>query len=204
MIGLTGGIGTGKTTVSDYLIQKGYPVIDADKMARELLNGRTETSLQVIRKVTEAFGEDVLQEDGLPNRKKLGDIVFRDKASKERLEEITHGMIFSMIHQSIKEGRDKGWSVLFLDAPLLFETNLDRYTDETWLLDLEDGIRIPRVIQRDGLSREEIQRRIDHQMPREEKRKRASWVIDNSGTLEELYQTINQRLEQELGLTSKG
>ncbi len=191
VIGLTGGIGTGKTTVSNYLIEKGYSLIDADKMARELMNGQTEVSRQVIHQVAEAFGEDILQEDGLPDRKKLGSIVFGDEGAKKLLEEITHSRIFSLIHQSIEEGKLRGSEVLFLDAPLLFETNLDHYTDETWLLDLEDELRIPRIMERDGLSTEEILQRINHQMSSEEKRKRASVVIDNSGTIEELYEKID-------------
>lgn len=185
IIGLTGGIGTGKSTVSDYLKKKGYTIIDADKLAREIVLPGS----QVLQRLVQAFGEEILLPGGELNRKLLGSMVFGNPEKKALLDKITHGEICGRIEAAVK-----GFSgeALVIDAPLLFETGLSRLATEVWVVDAEDEIRIERVRRRDGMSREETERRIAAQLSREEKWKRADRLLDNSGTVEELYRRIDE------------
>lgn len=200
IIGLTGGIGSGKTTVSEYLISKGYKVIDADKIARELLYGKysdplkESCSVSALQQVVQAFGKEILFQDNTIDRKKLGNIVFNDTAKKEVLEKILHSEIFKIINHSIDEYKSRGEALIFLDAPLLFEVKLDALTAVDWLVDADDEIRIDRVMKRDNLTRKDIEDRIKNQMSREEKKAKADVVIDNSIMIPELYKRIDELL----------
>lgn len=193
LIGLTGGIGSGKSTVSSYLKEKNYDVIDADEIARNILDRGTST----LSLVVEIFGKDILFNDGSLNRKKLGEIIFSDSSKKKLLEEITHKKIFKIIYEKIQYLQSNSkQSLIFLDAPLLFETDLNKLVDVVFLVDTEDQIRIDRVVKRDGLTRKEIMKRIDNQMSREDKIKKAEEVINNSVSKEELYHQIDKLLEK--------
>jgi len=192
VIGVTGGIGAGKSTVSDYLIQKGFPVIDADKIAREI----TEPGSDVLEKLANSFGDEILQTDGRLNRKKLGALVFADSDKKLKLDEITHRAILQRMLSDIAQGEAEGiHKVMFFDAALLFETGLQSYADNIWLVDSKDDIRVERLKQRDQLTEEEIYKRIKNQMSREEKLRRADVVLDNSKDKEALYLQIDKLLK---------
>ncbi|HHU17595.1 MAG: dephospho-CoA kinase [Anaerovoracaceae bacterium] len=206
IIGLTGGIGSGKSTVTDYLISKGFHVLDADKVAREIVMPGSEMLIQL----SSNFGKGILNEDGSLNRKKLGSIVFNDPEKKKKLDELMHTRILEIIHErivllreeyensaeiAIKSDEGKKRKVIFIDAPLLFETGLDKSVSETWVIDVDDETRIKRIMKRDGLSRDEIVMRINTQMTRDEKKKRADVLLDNTGDLEKLYSQIDQLLE---------
>lgn len=188
LIGLTGGIGAGKSTVSRYLAEKGCVVLDADEIAKELLSPGSEMLLQV----KAALGERVLKEDGSLDRKYVADLVFSHPSQKEILDRLTHGKVIEEIFsRAAKQGQD---AIVVIDAALLFETGMDKYVDETWVVDVPDEVRISRVMERDGLSREEIQKRINNQMDRLERLKRADHILDNSKNKEEIYMHVNQLL----------
>ena len=206
IIGLTGGIGSGKSTVSEYLISKGFHVLDADKVSREIVMPGSEMLIQL----SSYFGKDILHEDGSLNRKKLANIIFNDAEKKKKLDELMHNRVLEIIHERIILFReeyensaelvidsDKGKKrrVIFIDAPLLFETGLDKSVSETWVIDVDDETRIKRLMKRDGLSREEILMRIKTQMARDEKKKRADVLLENTGDPEKLYRQIDQMLE---------
>lgn len=190
IIGLTGGIGSGKSTVSDYLMKRGFPVLDADRIAREIVLPGSEMLIQL----KSVFGEEIIQDDGGLNRKRLGEIVFSDAEKKKLLDQLMHTRILVLIHERILEHR--GEKVVFIDAPLLFETGLDKSVGEVWVIDVEDEIRIRRIMERDGLEREDILKRFNSQMTRDEKNKRADVILNNSGDVEALYQQIERLLQK--------
>lgn len=193
VIGLTGGIGSGKTTVTDYLISRGFHVLDADKIAREIVLPGSEMLIQL----TAVFGRDILMEDGNLNRKKLGEIVFSDTEKKKTLDALMHTRILELIHERILQFREENEKkVIFIDAPLLFETGLNNSVGEIWVIDVDDETRIKRIMARDGLNREDIEKRISSQMTREEKNSRADVILDNTGDLQLLYQQIEELLKK--------
>ena len=198
-IGLTGGIGTGKSTVSRYLTTKGYKIIDADRIAREVV----EPGMPALKALVEEFGSGILLEDGSLNRRELARLAFASPEGKAALDRITHGAIFARIEelqlQYAAELEATADAVIFLDVPLLFETGFDRKADLVWVVDVPDEIRVQRVVLRDGLTEEEVWARIKNQMSREEKIARADVVLDNSGTPEKLYAQVDARLNEVTG-----
>lgn len=191
IIGLTGGIGSGKSTVSNYLIQKGYPVIDADKIAREVVQPDSE----ILIKLVNCFGDNILNPDGTLNRKLLADKAFSSKEQKMKLDNIMLIEIVQTILREIESYEKENKTLIFIDAPLLFETGLDKKSHEIWVVDAADEIRIERVIKRDGTSKEKVLARMEKQMSREEQHKKASYVLNNSTTPEALYEQIDKLLE---------
>ncbi len=189
IIGLTGGIATGKSTVAKFLEELKITVIDSDKIAHEIL-----TYQDTIDKIKREFGEIVIDKDGSINRKKLGEIVFDDLNKLKKLESITHHKIFEVINKRIKQNRDD--KIIVLDAPLLFETELDNEVDETWVVYTDKETQIKRLKKRDDLDRKDALKRIKAQMPLKEKIKKADIVIDNSGTKEELKQKIEKLINK--------
>ena len=198
-IGLTGGIGTGKSTVSRYLKTKGYKIIDADQIAREVV----EPGQPALAALVSEFGQEILLEDGSLNRRELARLAFASPEGKAALDRITHGAIFARIDelqaQYAEELAATADAVIFLDVPLLFETGFDRKADLVWVVDVPDEVRVQRVVLRDGLTEEEIWARIKNQMSREEKLDRADVVLDNSGTQEELFAQVDERLAELTG-----
>ena len=193
IIGLTGGIGSGKSTVTDYLIARGFPVLDADKIAREIVLPGSEMLIQLVS----VFGKAILMQDGSLDRKKLGAIVFSDAKKKKTLDGLMHTRILELIHDWILQYREESvHKVIFIDAPLLFETGLDKSASEIWVIDVDEETRIKRIMERDGLKREDIAMRISNQMTRDEKNKRADVILDNTGNQEALYQQIEQLLQK--------
>ena len=191
IIGLTGGIGSGKTTVTDFLKKKGYQVIDADVIAREIV----ETGSEVLSKLVSHFGESILQPDGSLNRQKLADLAFENTAQKDVLDRITHGAIIETISSQIKSIQlQQKPSLAFVDAALLIETGLYKNMDEVWLITAQEDLRIQRVMDRDHLDADRVQQRILAQMSDEQKAHYSSRVINNSGTILELYDTIEKIL----------
>ena len=192
-IGLTGGIGTGKTTVSEYLKEKGCVIIDADKISREM----TEKDSPALDEIKQSFGEKYISKEGNLERKLLGDPVFNDPKALEKLQAIitkkVEQKIDSMLKQLKKKDND---DIVVIDAPLLFECGMESVADENWLVTADTDIRIDRVKRRDGLSEKQIIDRINNQMSEAEKRGKSRYIIDNSGTVEELYMQIDKILER--------
>jgi len=183
IVGLTGGIATGKSTVSNYLRHLGARVIDADEVAHQV----TLPGAEGFSKLVEAFGTDVVNPDGSLNRKKLGQIVFNNEEALSVLNAIVHPLVISQIRSMIeilaRDSEGSGQSpCVILDVPLLFETGLDRMCNEVWVVAVGPDTQIKRLMERDGYTREEALSRIRAQMPLEEKIRRAGKVIDNSGS----------------------
>jgi len=190
LIGLTGGIGAGKSTVSDYLKQKGYPVLDADLVAREIVEPGTETLSELSR----TFGEEILNPDRSLDRGALAKIAFSDPENKKILDQIMHGKVIEILLSRAKAITEE--PVVFIDVPLLFETGMDRYMDQVWLVDADEDVRIQRVMERDGSSMEDVRKRIRYQSGRDEKIKRSDVVLNNCCDRDILYKQIDERLSE--------
>jgi len=187
-IGITGGIGSGKSAVTDFLRDKGYMVIDADEIAREAAMPGEPAMLRL----REEMGDEVFNEDGSLNRQKLADIMFYDPIALMTVNEIFHGDIKERIEARVRGSQ--GAKVVFLSVPLLFEADAGWMADEKWLVTADEDKRIKRVMDRDGMSDEDVKARMASQMPEDEKRARADVVIENNGTIEELYVTVESLL----------
>lgn len=193
VIGLTGGTGSGKSTVAAYLKEKGYHIIDADKISREL----TAKGGEALGAIMSAFGQDVFFEDGSLDRKKLGTIVFNDTQKLKILEGIITRKVIELTLQRIAKLKVQGnESIVVLDAPLLFECGMNDCTDENWLVICEQEQRVNRLMKRDGMERQSIFDRMANQLRDDEKIILADYIIDNSGTLEELYRQIDSLIER--------
>ena len=193
VIGLTGGTGSGKSTVAAYLEKKGCIIIDADKISRDL----TKPVGEALEPIRRRFGADVFFEDGSLDRKKLGGIVFSDDAKLRSLEEITTDIVIKKILEKVEHLKKNGFNgTVILDAPLLFECGMKDCTDENWLVTCDLENRIQRLIDRDGISRQSILDRMANQLSDEQKRMMADRVIENSGSLTELYSRIDRFIER--------
>lgn len=189
VIGLTGGISSGKSTVSNYLKQQGYKVLDADEYSRKT----TAKGGPAIPAIVEAFGEDIVNAEGELDRKKLGSIIFNDADKRQQLNDIVHPLIRDMMNSEearlVKEGH------VFLDIPLLFENGLDARCDLTVTVFVDQNTQIERLRARDGLSQEAAQARINSQMSLTEKVKKSDYSLDNNGDVEHLYAQIDSFTE---------
>ena len=192
VIGITGGIGSGKSTVSGIIREMGYEVADADKIAREI----TEDS-DVLREIGETFGSDLIRGGSL-DRSKMADVVFSDIHKREQLEQIITRRVVEKVSQLIDEHRsgltDYKDGILFIDAPTLFETGADRLVDEVWLVTCDASTRISRAAERDEIMASKIEDRIASQMPEDEKAEKSDVIIDNNGSLEELREKVESLL----------
>ena len=242
VIGLTGGIGTGKSTAAKYLLEAELPAgfgagdltsavtapalvhVDADAISRQLTvkePGVINPVLEEIRDAFEKAGADrdsegdsvlegdsvpedasvhVLREDGSLDRAAMASLVFADPEKKKLLEDILFRHIIKEIHRLIDEAGKAGSPVL-LDVPLLFESGLDSLCDYVIALSVDESVRIGRVVARDGCSEEEVRARIRNQMSDEERRTRADFVVENSGSREELFRQLDEVLA-EIGASS--
>jgi dephospho-CoA kinase len=191
-IGLTGGISTGKSTVAETLRARGCPVIDADQLAREVVQRGTEGHDEVIA----AFGPGAVSESGELNRKKIGEIVFRDSGQRAKLEQILHPRIRALAEQRRQDLESQGHELAFYDVPLLFEKRLQDFFDRTVAVVCSREEQLRRLMARDGLGREDAERRITAQMPIEDKVRLADDVIRNEGSREELERAVDVYLNR--------
>lgn len=192
VIGLTGGIGTGKSTVSSYLKEKEFAIVDADQIAREI----TAPGEPLLKELSEAFGTSLILQDGSLDRKALADIVFMNKEKKKKLDRMMHSRIIAEIENQVREYKRGAYRGIILDVPLLFETGLEKMCDETWLLTADRQVRIERVCLRDGASPADVERRIQNQMDDEEKKKRADKILDNSGERDVLLMQVDSLIQE--------
>lgn len=186
-IGLTGGIACGKSTVANLLVRRGAILIDADRLAREVV----EPGSPVLAAVAERFGSDVLHPDGSLNRKRLGEIVFGDEQRRKALEGILHPEIrrrmFGRMEAEEAVHPDK---LVVVDIPLMYESKLDERFAEILVVYVPEYVQLKRLMDRDGLTEEQARQRLSAQMPIEAKKSLADVVIDNSGSLEETERQI--------------
>lgn len=186
VIGITGGIATGKSTVSAILREIGYTVIDADVAARKVV----EPGEEAFVKIVDSFGIDILQEDGWLDRKKLGDIVFHDENKRNLLNSIVHPAVRQSMLRDAERSFESGENVVFMDIPLLFESKLTWMVDKVIVVYVDEKIQLNRLMKRNGYSEEEAFARIQSQMPIEEKRKLGDAEIDNRGTIDETKEQL--------------
>ncbi len=179
MVGLTGGIASGKSTVGAMLASRGATLIDADQLARRATAPGTPTLAEVLAE----FGEEVEAADGSLDRGRLGQIVFSDPKARRRLEAIVHPRVAALSRQEIEAARRRGAELIVYDVPLLFETGRQREVQASILVWVDPATQLQRLCRRDGLRPEEARRRIESQMPLDQKRALATWVIDNRGQL---------------------
>jgi dephospho-CoA kinase len=184
IIGLTGSIATGKSESAKYFARLGAYVIDADEISHKL----TAKGMPLVKEITKEFGRDILQKDGALNRRRLGDIIFNDYEKKLKLEKIIHARIIAAINV-IASKKIKKYDVV-INAPLLFEVGLDRICDKIVVIYAAPEVQRARLKSRDGLTDEQIDKRIKSQMPLDQKMKMADFVLDNSSTKTALKKNI--------------
>ena len=190
LIGLTGGIATGKTTVSNYLRDRyGLPILDADVYAKEAV----EVDSPIFQKIVQRYGSDIQLENRALNRKKLGDIIFNDTEEKNWLEAQIHPYVRKRFQEEIDSLDNQ---IIVLSIPLLIEANLTHLVSEIWVVFCDYEQQIQRLQQRNYLTEQQAIARIENQLPLTEKIARADVVLDNSQGLDFLYQQIDQILNQ--------
>ena len=190
VIGLTGGIASGKSTVTALLKEKGAVIIDADKIAREIMSKGEPAWFEVLN----YFGDEILNDDRSDiDRKKLAHIVFSDKAKLEVLNNITHPKIIEEIKRQVEEYKKAGKKIIVIDAALLIETGLDKIADEVWVVAANEDIQLQRLMAREkDITKDEALKRIKSQMPLAEKLKFADRVIDNNSSIEETKKQVDK------------
>ena len=177
IVGLTGGIGSGKSTVAEAFRQLGITTVDADRASRAVV----EPGMPALKSIAEQFGSEIIQEDGSLDRAALRTIIFSDPAQKTWLESLLHPLIRQWIVEQLQKATSP---YVILESPLLYETDQHQLVDTVLLVDLPMELQIERAGARDGNQSEQIKRIIAVQMPREEKLSRADWVFDNAQPLE--------------------
>lgn len=186
IIGLSGQSGAGKTTVLETFSGLGFEVCDCDKVSREVMEKGTPCTEELIS----VFGRDIASEDGEIYRKKLAEKVFFDRCQLEKLTEITHRYIKASIFQMIDEAKERGERVFVIDAPLLFESGLDKICDITLVIVADRERRISRITERDRITRELAEKRIEAQLSQDELKRLSQEVIENNGTKEDLKKAV--------------
>jgi len=186
VIGLTGGIGTGKSQVARLLQSLGAAVISADEVGHEAYAPNSESW----REVVDTFGKEILQPSGVIDRQKLGAIVFSDPQQLEKLNAIMHPRMARMVADRIQVLRDQGASTVVVEAALLFEAGWDSLVDEVWTTDSSVESVVERLQARNGMDEKEARRRIDSQMDPAERIERSDLVVDNSSDVSALEQTV--------------
>ena len=188
VIGLTGGIGTGKSEAARQLEELGALIISADQVGHEAYTVNTEAWEQVVA----TFGNGILQDDKEIDRRKLGGIVFSDPSQLKKLNQIMHPRMARIVSDKIEAFRSQGVDTVVVEAALLFEAGWDSLVEEVWVTDASEEIIIGRLRERNGLSEEEAKKRINSQMDRMERIGRSDFVINNSGDMAELGTTIKE------------
>lgn len=205
VLGITGGIGSGKTTAAGYLRSLGFACVDADQIGREL----TAEGSPLLEILDREFGPDgkygrgiaILRDSSIEgikilDRKALASVVFSDEKARARFDEIIHSRMLRIIREQIEELRKKeNIRGILLDAPLMYEAGCDTMCDHVILVTAPVELRIERVMKRDGSTREDVVRRINSQMSDEEKARLADFVVDNSGDTDELCRKLDEIVE---------
>lgn len=192
VIGLTGGIASGKSTVSELLSVFGFKVVDADKAAREAVKKGSKGLAQV----REVFGDEAIDENGEMNRRYMGDLVFNHPEKRLELNAIIHPIVRDIMEEEKQEYLKQGYNVI-MAIPLLFENELENTVDEVWVVYTSESIQMDRLMQRNNLSLEDAKARVYSQISIDKKSRMADHVIDNLGDKLELKQNLERLLEEE-------
>ena len=192
IIGLTGGIATGKSTVSELLTAYGFKVVDADVASRKAVK-KGSKGLDQIR---EKFGQEAIDDNGEMNRKYVGELVFNNPEQRIELNKIVHPIVREIMEEEKNHYLNEGYNVI-MDIPLLFENDLQDTVDEVWVVYTSESIQIERLMERNDLSQEDAKARVYGQISIDKKSRMADHVIDNLGDKLELKQNLQQLLEEE-------
>jgi dephospho-CoA kinase len=189
LLGLTGSIATGKSTVAMMFRERGAVLVDADRVAREVV----EPGREGLRRVVEHFGQEMLDENGCLNRSKLGELIFRDHKAREKLNSLLHPLIM----REMKEMTRRVWerdprAIVIWDVPLLIEENLTQFVEQVIVVYVPEPVQLKRLMERNHLTESEAMARIRSQLSIEEKKKVADYLIDNSGSLEETESQVDR------------
>ena len=195
VLGLTGGIACGKSTISQTLSEQGAVIVDGDVLSREL-TAENGAALPDIRRV---FGDGVFRPDGVLDRRALGAVVFADDAARDRLDAIMQPLLLTLILRDIENARLAGAPVCVLDMPLLYEKDIDRLCDRVWCAYVPREIQLERLMARDGFTPEEAEARLRSQLPAQEKAARADVVIDTSGPMDYTKESVISLYAKEVG-----
>lgn len=188
VVGLTGGIGCGKSEVRRMLANAGITVLDADTLAREL----SDSNVGIIKAIKEEFGEEMYDETGRLRRKTLAQIVFNDRKKLEKLNGIIHPRVIRAVERELEQRQAQGEKIAVIDAALHFEINWNEAMDLMVVVDAPLEQRLVRVQQRDGVDEATVRRRMANQLPMEEKVRRADYVIQNDGDLHQLSTAVSK------------
>lgn len=191
IIGLTGSIASGKSTVSGMLAERGYPIVDADLVAREVV----EPGRPALEQIRRAFGERVIMEDGTMDRRFVGELIFNDPAQRKKLNDIIHPAIRTEMLRQRDGHLAAGKKTVVMDIPLLFESRLQHLVDKILVVSVKEETQLHRLMARNSFTEQEARARIASQLPISEKEKGADAVIYNNGTLEETARQLDQILE---------
>lgn len=191
LVGLTGGIASGKSTAAKILESLGAAVVNADTLAREAVEPGREAWQEIIA----AFGSEILQSDRTLDRQKLRTLIFNNPDARRKLESIIHPRVRALAERRIAEHGAAGYAVVVYEVPLLFEGRLHEWLRPVILIACDIEIQIERLQQRDGLDRVQAQKHIEAQMNLEEKRRLADYVIENNGNLEDLKRQVEAVLD---------
>ncbi|MGO4888675.1 dephospho-CoA kinase [Anaerobacillus sp. MEB173] len=192
IIGLTGGIASGKSTVSNMIIDLEIPLVDADQVARDVVM----PGEPAYNEIVSHFGDHILEEDGTINRKKLGEVIFNNKEQREVLNKIVHPAVRSEMRAQTEAYQQEGHKTIVLDIPLLFESKLTYLVEKTILVYVDEEVQLKRLMERDQSSEQEAQSRISSQLPLKEKISLADEVINNNGTIEETKNQLRTILKK--------
>ncbi len=186
VLGITGSIASGKSTVSAMLQARGAVLVSADQLAREVVAPGTPT----LARLVERFGPDILQEDGGLNRTRLGELIFADPAARNDLNGIVHPAIAALAEERLRRLRRAGEKLILYEAPLLFEVGAETRVDRVLVVKIEPRVQLRRLMQRDGFDAVAARQRIAAQMSQKEKLARADFIVDNSDGLEVTEQQV--------------
>lgn len=193
-LGLTGGIASGKSTADEFFKKKKIPIIDSDLIAHRIM----EIGQNGYKAVVDYFGTDILNDDQTINRRKLGGIVFNDKAKLKKLNELTHPLVHQEIKQQMAQYRANQEKLVVIDVPLLFESGFESLCNGVLVISITPELQIERLMKRNDFTKKEAIARINNQMPLSEKEKRATYVVANTGTIDDLEKKLSDLL-QEIG-----
>ena len=191
IIGITGGIASGKSTVTNFLRQRGFQVVDADALVHQL----QKPGGRLFKALVQHFGQEIILENGALNRPLLANLIFSNSKEREWSKR-TQGEIIREELASLRDNLAKQESIFFMDIPLLFEQDYSSWFDETWLVYVDRDVQLKRLMKRDQLSKELAEARLSAQWPLEEKKGLASQVIDNNGSQDQLLAQVNSLLER--------
>lgn len=193
VIGITGGIGSGKSSVSKIMADRGVRVLDADEISREV----TSVNGIALPEISEVFGRRAIATDGSMNRKYISSVVFNDNTKLDILSSIVHKYVFQYMDQELEKERNRKTKCIVLDVPIPVNKGFVDHCNQIWTVVCDESVRIPRLVKR-GMDKDDAMRRIAMQMTDDEYSALADHVIDNSGTLEELNERVDSLIKKEL------